>query len=459
VNVVFTSGIGAVTLPVSCGDYDCVLIRDRKHTLARRLPITAGEGGGGCSVAAHGPTGALLCGNLNDDRWVDILDFGIYIGRFGTSPGSTSLCSLVGPHADISGDGLVDPADYTFIALNFVKSSDAACGSSFSGGKPITSISIGELFEMGMGELVVADLNRDGMLDQADINSFLTNGAPVSAIYEGPAGGLWSNPAHWSGGVVPTASMRTVITREVVLDIPNALAGEVTIIPGGMLHMAGAGALACGPIFAYEGGGVMMNGAASSIDSASIVLEGPAPLLWRAGTITLPDGGDLTLPDASLTIGDQALASLITPPGSPATLELGVGAEVSAADGVTVMADGTIVGDGDVLATPVASIGVLLPQPTLNVEGALTLEFDSITRVQLRAGDFDAVHATGAVTLGGALDVMLEAGFVPTPGSTFEILTGSAVTSAFHRVTLPTLPSGTLSVIYLSDRVRVVCSP
>jgi hypothetical protein len=252
--------------------------------------------------------------------------------------------------------------------------------------------------------------------------------------------------------------MRVIITHDVVCDIPNAEAGEVTIIPGGVLRMAGAGSLACASIFAYDGGAIAMHDADARISTPSILLRGATLLDWCAGTISLPADGDLTLEDGPLTIGDHELTSLITAPGTQATLELGVGARVSAKGGVMVMADGTIMGGGDV-TSDVGNVGILLPQPTVHVEGDLTLGFDSLTRVQLRAGDQDAVHATGALTLGGSLDVTLSPGFVPTPGSSFEILKGLTVVPPFHRVRVPTLPSGSLHVMYQSDRVVIVCNP
>ena len=79
--------------------------------------------------------------------------------------------------------------------------------------------------------------------------------------------------------------------------------------------------------------------------------------------------------------------------------------------------------------------------------------------MQLRAGDYDAIHASGAVTLGGSLDVTLGSGFLPTPGSSFEIITGATVAHRFDRVRLPVLPSGSLHVVYQADRVVIVCNP
>jgi hypothetical protein len=459
VDVTFNFGIGSVQLPFNCGDYDCVVVTDRKHTLARRIPIEPALEGTGCSVSAF-DLDALLGGNLNGDRYCDILDFGLFVGRFGSHPNPSTPCSFPGVHADMTGDGVVDAGDYTYIGINFLKSSDPPCGSTFGPPPPpTTSITFPELFAMGLGELVVADLNHDGILDLADRSAYLAGGQNpgVFAIYDGPNGGLWSNPANWSGGVVPSAQAVTVVTREVVLDVPGAHAKDLIIIPGGQLRLVNAGELTCNSVYAYAGGLLSMEGATSRLESPSIILEGADPLNWGAGGIVVDADGELTLVAGELTIGDQTLGSIFTPQ-SPATLELRTGAEASAAGGVNVLLDGAIVGEGTIV-DDVRSDGSLTPQPGLTLQGDLTLGSQGLLHTQLRADGVDALHASGVATLDGTLDVTLAPGFVPAPGASFEIVTASAVTPPFYRVSLPAVPVGVLHVVYLPDRVVIVCAP
>ncbi len=58
------------------------------------------------------------------------------------------------------------------------------------------------------------------------------------------------------------------------------------------------------------------------------------------------------------------------------------------------------------------------------------------------AGAFDTLTATGAVTLGGALNVSLVNGFVPVAGNTFTIVTAASVTNKFGSTNLPALAPG-----------------
>ena len=63
----------------------------------------------------------LIGGNFNDDEWIDILDFGVFswqhFANYGT--GDTP-CVTAAPHADVSGDGIVDTDDFSFIQINFL---------------------------------------------------------------------------------------------------------------------------------------------------------------------------------------------------------------------------------------------------------------------------------------------------------------------------------------------------
>lgn len=180
-NVTFVNGVANnVEVNVPCGLYTCITARDRKHTLRRTDSAFAIVGVE--YVADFTGGDALVGGNLNDDSWIDILDFGIFVGQFGTSPGANTLCGYVGNHADISGDGTVNVLDFNFISLNFLQGHEANC-SGVSGlvddstpaetAGPIQRISVRELIRRGWRDAVAGDLNHDGWLDANDIAQFL----------------------------------------------------------------------------------------------------------------------------------------------------------------------------------------------------------------------------------------------------------------------------------------------
>src|SRR5439155_1629711 len=102
------------------------------------------------SSAGHGPADvgndALLSGNQNNDAFVDILDFGAFIGQFNVNYGSpNTTCTTTGPHTDFNGDGVVDIIDYTFINSNFLRFREIdPCGNGLAE-LPVTDISVFDL--------------------------------------------------------------------------------------------------------------------------------------------------------------------------------------------------------------------------------------------------------------------------------------------------------------------------
>ncbi|HRP61744.1 MAG TPA: cohesin domain-containing protein [Phycisphaerales bacterium] len=192
----FTNGLASATILVPCGNYTCVDARDTLHTLATSQTLVVS----GMQYTADF-TGAfgLEGGNLNDDAYIDILDFGIYVGQFNANYGTAdTTCSTTAPHADISGDGFVTAADFSFIANNFLQFSDVCPvqtmlgglvtrpGATFSGAAnaggrvagPVTRISVRQLQMQGLGNLAIADLNGDGWLDEFDVIAFLNGARP-----------------------------------------------------------------------------------------------------------------------------------------------------------------------------------------------------------------------------------------------------------------------------------------
>jgi hypothetical protein len=170
------------TLDVPCGAYTCLTARDRLHTLRRTLdglPVIGTQ-----YVADFAGAGKpLIGGNLDDSRWIDILDFGVFMSQWnvgydsdgdGTFDGNTT-CSTPYPHADASGDGLATTADFTFIQTNFLLENDANCcgqGDPQGDETPVTRISVADLIAQGLGALAAGDVNADGWLDEQDMDAF-----------------------------------------------------------------------------------------------------------------------------------------------------------------------------------------------------------------------------------------------------------------------------------------------
>ncbi len=76
----------------------------------------------------NGSDDALVGGDLNADGVINALDYALYNARYATSYGTgATSCATVGPHADISGDGIVGTEDFTFITINLNRTSETPC--------------------------------------------------------------------------------------------------------------------------------------------------------------------------------------------------------------------------------------------------------------------------------------------------------------------------------------------
>lgn len=181
-NIAFSGDSGAVSFSVPCGTaWTGVTATDTKHTLRRTA--TLGTSGASYTIGfTSASSDALAQGNVNNDAFVDILDFGGYIGQLGSSPGASTLCGAPGLNADFSGDGTVDASDFTFLQFNFLQSREVdPCGGSLSEGLPITDIAVSDLVAGGLRSYTMADFNLDGRLNAADIAHISHHGLPRCA--------------------------------------------------------------------------------------------------------------------------------------------------------------------------------------------------------------------------------------------------------------------------------------
>ncbi len=112
----------------------------------------------------------LLGGNINRDGRIDIGDYVVYAVNYGSAPGADSPLSLLfNPlfrHADISGNGVVDGADFTFISSNFGLLDGTLPGNYSRDRDPIRRlISVADAVkEAGSNRASYLDRNHDGWI-------------------------------------------------------------------------------------------------------------------------------------------------------------------------------------------------------------------------------------------------------------------------------------------------------
>jgi hypothetical protein len=187
---------GKIKIPGK-GQWDCITAQDQLHSL--RSCCKSMDGCLFCdgSQVVADFTGDpelggnwLVGGNLDaykkdvpkaSHNVIDITDFGMFLWQYGVCYADKSPGCHDGPHADINGDGCVTAADYNFIIRNFLASSKDCCcvGDAASAPTPLAEVSVDELRQMGMGDLVVADLNGDGLVNAQDMDAFMQGARPT----------------------------------------------------------------------------------------------------------------------------------------------------------------------------------------------------------------------------------------------------------------------------------------
>jgi hypothetical protein len=142
----------------------------------------------------------------------------------------------------------------------------------------------------------------------------------------------------------------------------------------------------------------------------------------------------------SLTIGGGAGTALLLLDAQVSTTVPG---------GVTVASNGIMAGNGTVVGNVGTQGGTIAPGQSpglLTIDGDLTLDSDATLEMELagaaRGTQYDAVDATGALTLAGALSVSFLDGFAPATGSQFDLALADTIAGSFQQVLLPTLGAG-----------------
>lgn len=147
--------------------------------------------GQACHTDSNCPQGVCESSTSSSRDLIDILDFGVLVSQWlthydsdenGLIDGHAACESASTNHADANGDGMVDLLDFSIFASNFLRSSaDCCCPGAVMAldRSHEVSYSLDVLRRVGRFDLVAADVNRDGMLDLADLRAFLMGQRPV----------------------------------------------------------------------------------------------------------------------------------------------------------------------------------------------------------------------------------------------------------------------------------------
>ncbi len=349
-------------------------------------------------------------------------------------------------------------------ALTFAGAGDISVGGVIANGNASTGVS---LTKTGAGRLVLGAANT--------FTGNITLGGGTLSVLEPAAlyAGAWNNTAVLtvnSGAVLELDRWGYGIADPTYRT--QALGGlsynpARFIINGGTVRFTGGAAGAPqNPAEAPYGPGFTIGASGATLEAAK------ADDTWTvkndsrgSGNIVSSAGGALTLTGTGSGIWDKVL------PGAGGLIKTGAGVWTltqantytgatnvqagtlrvegsTAAGAVSVQSGATLAGTGTLGGpTTVLSGGILAPGSggvgTLRFSGNLTLAAGSITRIEIDpvSATRDQVNVTGALGLGGALEVSLVGGSVAV-GDSFPIFTAGTRSGAFSSSSFPALPPG-----------------
>jgi T5SS/PEP-CTERM-associated repeat protein len=284
-------------------------------------------------------------------------------------------------------------------------------------------------------------------------------------------GGVTVHNDVFIGGNAATAD-GTVIVTGAGSEFPSNL----NITPTGRPGNLSVGGLGRGSLTIENGGHVLVTGntTIASASPAAIMVSGAGSTWTNAGSVWIDSGGGGS-GSASVTAGGAVTSTgvylssassnnfivvdgtgstwtntgvfyisvpLVIAPGT-GTLTVSNGGVVSATFGLQIGPLGTLTGDGTIIAD-VSNDGVVAPGTSpgaLRVTGSYEQSASGKLKIEIGSPtSFDALEATGSMALGGALEVSLIGGYVPSGTRSFDILDWTGTLSgSFASLQLPTL--------------------
>jgi hypothetical protein len=300
---------------------------------------------------------------------------------------------------------------------------------------------------------------------------------PAGTIFWANAsGGNWSNPANWTGGVVPssieTAAITIPGTYTVTLDVGDTIAGlqlggssgsQTLVAASKTLHVSGTTQINANGLLDFRSsilaGGTLSNG-------GTVLATGPStisPLIVTSSTslIRIQGNGTYGLGTLSVTnsfTNNGAIVLTDTTSSYGATLSMPVGATLTNGAGGTI--------DAAVGAAGARTLALTLDnQGTLTLSRALALNRASAAHVNtgtinVSAGDFTISQSgtgpsfttSGAIAIGAGRTMLVSSGAFDYAGGTMVGPGTLALTGVTATIT-PALSTGSVSLTLTSSTV------
>jgi hypothetical protein len=225
--------------------------------------------------------------------------------------------------------------------------------------------------------------------------------------------GSYASPGNWLGSNLPS------VAYDELASINNGGTAQLASIAG------------------VSPGGVKIARASSSFGKLEILAGGSLSVTAGAGVSkgqidvgTTNGGGALRIwPGGSFTAG--GVLTLSAPLGNRVEVGDDAGGAATLSVGAASLAGTTTLHPGGVL-TAVAG-------PAPGATGGVTLAATSLLATRLSSAGSGRLAASGAIALGGSLEVTLAVGYVPSAGATYDLFDGASVSGTFSSISLPAL--------------------
>jgi autotransporter-associated beta strand protein len=185
-------------------------------------------------------------------------------------------------------------------------------------------------------------------------------------------------------------------------------------------------------------------GGTLTIEGGEVALNAPAAAIHGAAGITVQSGGAFKLTQGTVAIDRLEIA--------PAAMFQFNGGLLKVVDVV-----GNLVNNGGTFAPGASPAVSTVSGSFVQTAGTLQIEIGGTTP----GSQFDMLLVGGVAGIGGALDVDLLSGFMPTAGQTFQFLKASnGVAGMFGSTSLPSLAGGlTWQLLYNSGVAALIVAP
>ncbi len=381
---------------------------------------------------------------------LSLAEYYLSVGRFGTgtlevlSGGRLNGSALIAENTGASGTVKVAGAGSTWTASAITVGNGGAGTLSIESGAAVTTGDFATTPLSGSNAQVTLTGQGSSLTATPGTNVYgqiIIGGADVATMLIDQGASAQCAESFIGDGSTSTGTMTvrgTGTTFNATDELAVAYNGRGTLNVESGAHVS-TGALFVGALNAANGDATV-TGSGSLLSATNMTIGG-----GQAGRLTIANSA---LAQAIGAVTIQPTGSAILSGGTLTALAVNLSGGALKGSGVAIA---PVSNAGTV--SPGASAGLLTVQGTYSqsAAGALKIELGGTTSGM----QYDRLAISGAATLNGTLNVSFIDGYLPRGTEVFTILTASSISGTFSTVNLPSVPGGSLKLIYSPTSVSI----